>query len=257
MTQHAPSVIVKPAPLPEAVYRAVVENSPVAKIMISMRGEIVLANREAERMFGYSRDELLGQPIETLVPKAVRARHPVLRDSFFKDPKPRFMGVGRDLSGTRRDGSEFPVEIALNPIKTAEGEFTLAGIVDITERKRADELRDSSSYARSLIEASLDPLVTISGEGKITDVNEGLIKVTGMLREQLVGTDFSNYFTRPDKAREGYQQVFAKGFVTDYPLTIHHKDGRLTDERVRARGTRSGWPLRRHMLSSRGNPARP
>src|SRR5438876_772423 len=87
----------------------------------------------------------------------------------------------------------------------------------------------ASQYARSLIEASLDPLVTISAEGKITDVNEGSIKVTGVAREKLVGTDFSNYFTEPERAREGYQQVFAKGFVTDYPLTIRRKDGRLTD----------------------------
>jgi len=81
---------------------------------------------------------------------------------------------------------------------------------------------------RSLIEASLDPLVTIRGEGKITDVNEGSIKVTGVLRGKLIGTDFSDYFTEPDKAREGYLQVFSKGFVTDYPLTIRHRDGRHT-----------------------------
>ena len=94
---------------------------------------------------------------------------------------------------------------------------------DVTVQKQA------SQYARSLIESSLDPLVTISADGKITDVNEATIKVTGVPREQLIGTDFSNYFTEPEKAREGYQQVFAKGFVTDYPLTIRHKDGRLTD----------------------------
>lgn len=93
----------------------------------------------------------------------------------------------------------------------------------------ADEQRQASQYARSLIEASLDPLVTISPEGKITDVNEATIKVTGISRAKLIGADFSDYFTAPDKAREGYQQVFAKGFVTDYPLTIRHRDGRLTD----------------------------
>src|SRR5580700_6973629 len=87
----------------------------------------------------------------------------------------------------------------------------------------------SSLYARSLIEASLDPLVTISPEGKITDVNEATIKVTGVPREGLVGTDFSDYFTEPDRAREAYQRVFAKSFVTDYPLTIRHRDGRLTE----------------------------
>jgi PAS domain S-box-containing protein len=93
----------------------------------------------------------------------------------------------------------------------------------------ATVLGSKDAYNRSLIEASLDPLVTIGSEGKITDVNEGSIKVTGMSREKLIGTDFSDYFTEPERAREGYQQVFAKGFVTDYPLTIRHKDGRLTD----------------------------
>jgi len=94
---------------------------------------------------------------------------------------------------------------------------------DITAQKQA------SQYARSLIEASLDPLVTINPEGKITDVNEATIKVTGVPREKLIGTDFSNYFTEPGKAREGYQLVFSKGTVTDYPLTVRHKDGKLTD----------------------------
>jgi len=86
-----------------------------------------------------------------------------------------------------------------------------------------------SQYARSLIEASLDPLVTISPEGKITDVNEATVKVTGVARDGLIGTDFSDYFTEPQKARSGYREVFDKGFVTDYPLTIRHKEGRLTN----------------------------
>lgn len=90
-------------------------------------------------------------------------------------------------------------------------------------------LQNTANYARSLLEASLDPLVTISAEGKITDVNEGSIKATGVPRAQLVGTDFSDYFTEPERAREGYQQVFAQGFVTNYPLTIRHRDGRLTE----------------------------
>jgi PAS domain S-box-containing protein len=80
-----------------------------------------------------------------------------------------------------------------------------------------------------LVEASLDPLVTISPEGKITDVNEATIKVTGVDRGELIGTDFSDYFTQPEKAREGYQQVFLQGFVTDYPLTIRHRNGKQTN----------------------------
>ena len=81
---------------------------------------------------------------------------------------------------------------------------------------------------RSLIEASLDPLVTVSPEGKIMDVNEAAVKVTGVTRDNLIGTDFWNYFTEPEKAREAYQQAFARGFVTDYPLTIRHTEGRLS-----------------------------
>ena len=86
-----------------------------------------------------------------------------------------------------------------------------------------------SQYSLSLIEASLDPLITISAQGKITDMNEALANITGMSREKLTGTDFLDYFTEPQKAREVYQEVFAKGSVADYPLTIRHKDGKLTD----------------------------
>ena len=91
------------------------------------------------------------------------------------------------------------------------------------------EGEQASQYARSLIEASLDPLLTISPEGKITDVNEASVKVTGLSRAELIGTDFSDYFTEPEKAREGYKKVFEKSFVSDYPLTIRHENGKLTD----------------------------
>lgn len=95
--------------------------------------------------------------------------------------------------------------------------------------KLSDSAKLASQYSRSLIEASLDPLVTINIDGKITDVNEASIKVTGVSRDELIGTDFSNYFTESKKAKEGYLQVFNKGFVADYPLTIIHKNGMLTD----------------------------
>ena len=93
----------------------------------------------------------------------------------------------------------------------------------------ATVLGSEDGYNRSLIEASLDPLVTIGPDGKITDVNGATETVTGRTRQELTGTDFCDYFTEPDKAREGYQQAFTKGFVIDYPLTIRHRDGRLTD----------------------------
>ena len=102
--------------------------------------------------------------------------------------------------------------------------------VVIAQRLRVEEeLRKSGAYSRSLLEAALDPLVTIGQDGKITDVNHATESVTGFPREALVGADFTEYFTEPEKAREGYKQVFAEGFVTDYPLTIRHREGRLVD----------------------------
>jgi PAS domain S-box-containing protein len=102
--------------------------------------------------------------------------------------------------------------------------------IDITERKRAEEaLRAAHQYNRSLIEASLDPLVTINADGKIMDVNSATELTTGVPRDELIGTDFSDYFTEPEKAREGYQRVFREGFVRDYPLAIRHASGKVTD----------------------------
>ena len=118
-----------------------------------------------------------------------------------------------DFPFTDTDGSRLIMEVGL----------------DITEHKRAEEaLRRANAYNRSLIEASLDPLVTIAPDGKITDVNTATEKVTGRSRQELVGTDFSDYFTNSERARAGYQQVFREGWVQNYALEIRHRDGRLT-----------------------------
>jgi PAS domain S-box-containing protein len=102
--------------------------------------------------------------------------------------------------------------------------------VDVTERKQVEEkLKIASEYTRSLIEASLDPLVTISRDGKITDVNQAAEKATGISRDQLIGSDFCGYFTEPEQARAGYQQAFAEGTVCDYPLAIRGKSGAVTE----------------------------
>jgi PAS domain S-box-containing protein len=119
-------------------FRLVVESAPNAIVMVDASGKIVLANAQAERFFGYRREELVGQPIEILVPERFRQDHPASRDRFFASPKARPMGVGRDLFGRRKDGTEFPVEIGLTPIHTSEGLLVLSAIVDITERKQAE-----------------------------------------------------------------------------------------------------------------------
>ena len=123
----------------EEKFRLVVESAPNAMVMVDRTGQIVLVNAQTEKLFGYRRDELLGQSVELLVPERFRAAHPEHRAGFCAHPEARAMGVGRDLSGRRQDGSEFPVEIGLNPIATDEGLLVLAAIVDITERKRSEQ----------------------------------------------------------------------------------------------------------------------
>ncbi|MCX6901517.1 MAG: PAS domain S-box protein [Verrucomicrobia bacterium] len=144
----------------------------------------------------------------------------------------KISGFNMNKRYRRLDGSYVWINMTIAPmtVKDKSHPRHLCMIEDITERKRAEEAqRASAVYARSLIEASLDPLVTISAEGKVTDVNEASVQATGVSREKLVGTDFSDYFTEPEKAREGYQRVFSEGFVRDYPLAIRHVSGRVTD----------------------------
>ena len=122
----------------EERFRLAVEALPNAIVMVNDQGRIVLVNALTERLFGYDRDELIGQSVDILVPQRFRATHPDHRMAFFAAPQTRAMGAGRDLFARRKDGSEFQVEIGLNPIHTSEGTLVLTAIVDITERKRAE-----------------------------------------------------------------------------------------------------------------------
>jgi PAS domain S-box-containing protein len=207
----------------EAKFRGFVESAPDGVVVVDSTGQIVLVNAKTERLFGYERHEMLGQKLELLMPSRFHTKHLKHREGFMEAPKSRGMGADLDFYGRRKNGSEFPIEVTLSPLETEAGVLISSSIRDVTQQKQA------SQYARSLIEASLDPLVTISPQGKITDVNEGSVRVTGVPRDKLIGAVFSDYFTEPEKAREGYQEAFLNGSVTDYPLTIRHQNGHLTD----------------------------
>ena len=196
------------------------EYSVIAK---DLTGQILLWNEGARRLYGYEPGEVIGKANSSILhtPQDVEAGVPAqIMAAALKQGK--WEGT---LTRRRKNGDQFTARLVITPRSDPSGKPI--GFLLIS-KDISDEIR-LTQYARSLIEASLDPLVTISPEGKITDVNEATAKVTGLARERLIATDFSNYFTEPEKAREGYQRVFSQGFVTDYPLTIRHADGRLAD----------------------------
>jgi two-component system, sensor histidine kinase PdtaS len=127
------------------------DSIPVAMIVVNAQGEIVRLNRLAESTFGYSASELQGRPVEVLIPARYRPGHTGFRHGFMAETKPRPMGAGRDLSGLRKDGSEFPVEIGINPVETGEGPMVLSVILDLSERKQSEERIQNALKQKDLL----------------------------------------------------------------------------------------------------------
>ncbi|MEP7125383.1 MAG: PAS domain-containing protein, partial [Byssovorax sp.] len=199
--------------------RSLIEASLDPLVTISPDGKITDVNEASAQVTGVPREKLIGTDFSDYFTEPERARE------GYKQVFEKGAVSDYPLTIRHKNGKLTDVLYNASVYKDARGNVlgVFAAARDVTAQKQA------SQYARSLIEASLDPLVTISAEGKITDVNEATIKITGIIRERLIGADFSDYFTEPEKAREGYLQVFSKGFVTDYPLTIRHRDERLTN----------------------------
>ena len=206
---------------------SIVTSTDDAIIGKALDGTVTSWNRGAEKIYGYTAEEAIGRHFSFIVP---HDRGDELA-AMLKRIRDGRQAQHHDTVWVRKDGQRIDVSLTLSAIKDQSGKILGFSTIthDITARRQAEEkLRQASRYTRSLLEASLDPLVTISREGKITDVNEATEKVTGVSREELIGSDFSNYFTDPDAARRGYEQVFAQGVVQDYPLAIRHASGKLT-----------------------------
>ncbi|HYX70848.1 MAG TPA: PAS domain S-box protein, partial [Terriglobales bacterium] len=206
--------------------RSLLEASLDPLVTISKDGKIMDVNRATEQVTGVSRERLIGSDFSDYFTEPERARQGYER-VFSQGQVEDYSLAIRHVEG-RVTEVLYNATVFQNQRGEVEGVFAAAR--DVTARKRAEEaLRKASLYARTLLEASLDPLVTIRKDGKIMDVNRATEKATGIPRERLIGSDFCDYFTEPGKARAGYKQVFADGAVQDYPLAIRHADGHLTE----------------------------
>ncbi|MBK7975478.1 MAG: PAS domain S-box protein [Deltaproteobacteria bacterium] len=190
--------------IPHELFRTVFEAAPSSMLVVSEEGAITLVNTQTERLFGWRRDELVGQPVEVLIPRRIRAEHVARRTVFFATPEVRPMGAGRDLFAMRRDGSELPVEITLTPLVLREGPAVLASVVDITERKRAAE------RLALAVEAAPNVMILVSADGRIAMVNSQVERVFGWAREDLLGQPIETLV--PARFRDGHPTQRASFF---------------------------------------------
>jgi PAS domain S-box-containing protein len=198
----------------ESNFPAFLEAAPDAMVIVGQDGRILLINGQAERLFGYKRSELVGQPVEVLVPSRYREKHPAHRTGYFAGPRLRPMGAGVDLYGVRKDGTEFPAEISLGPVETAQGVLVTAAIRDVTERKKVE------AKFRGFLEAAPDAVVIVNRDGEIMLVNSQTEKLFGYSRAELVGKRVEMLV--PDRVRAGHPA---------------HRRSYFTDPRVRSMGS--------------------
>lgn len=168
--------------LTELTFQLIVESSPNAIVLVNKEGKMAYVNSQTEKLFGYARNELIGSKVEKLIPERYRKNHPGFVDMFFNAPSVRAMGVGRELFALRKDETEFPIEIGLNPVITVDGTLVLASIIDITERKRAEE------RFRLVVESAPNAMVLVNHTGLIALVNNQAEKLFGYNRNELIGS---------------------------------------------------------------------
>ena len=221
----------------ETQFQRVVESTPNGMLMVNRSGIITLINRQIEQQFGYTRAELLGQPVELLMPERFRGRHPGLRRAFFTTPSIRAMGEGRELFGCRKDGTDFPIEIGLNPIETMEGLHVLASIVDITARKQAEEaLQEQTLRLHAIVNHAADGIITIDEYGVMESFNPAAERLFGYQAAEAIGQNVKMLMPEPSHSEHD-------GYLANYHRTGQAKVIGLGREVVGRRKDGSVFPF--------------
>lgn len=221
----------------EGQFERLLEAAPDAMVGVDAQGTIRFVNRQTEVLFGYARAELLGRPIEVLVPESFRAQHPAHRSDYVASPRPRPMGLGLDLTARRRDGSEFPADISLSSTETDDGLLVTATVRDITDRVRVDQ---GVARAAAMIECSDDAIIGHSMNSTIASWNPAAERLYGYSPDEILGR--SDSLLIPPGHADYFQRIFDRlkrgERVAHYEACKLAKDGRVIDVSVSASPTR-------------------